>query len=64
MAKAKFAQVSLGSPQVLSYITNRSPKPPTCSLISRDKNHCSLVVMSGGGVSYLIRATKLMQNWG
>jgi hypothetical protein len=52
-------------PPKFSYITNRSPNPPTCSPIPfpRDKNHYSLVVMSGGGVFYLIKATKLMQNW-
>jgi hypothetical protein len=42
-------------PSKFSYITN-SAKSPTYSPIPfpRDKIHYSLVVMSGGGVSYLI----------
>jgi hypothetical protein len=57
---------SLLVPPKFSYVINCSPKPPTCSPIPLpwDKNHCSLVVMSEGGVSYLFTVAKLMQNWG
>jgi hypothetical protein len=50
---------SLLVPPKFSYITNCSPKP-----LPWDKKHCSLVVMSKGGVSYLIIVENLMQNWG
>jgi hypothetical protein len=57
---------SLLVPPKFPYVTNYSPKPPICSPIALPQNikHCSLVVMSGGGISYLITATKLvlMQN--
>jgi hypothetical protein len=57
---------SLLVPPKFFYVTNCSPKPPACSSIPlpRDKKHCSLVVMSKGGISYLITIAKLMQNWG
>jgi hypothetical protein len=57
---------SLLVPPKFSYVTNYSPKPPTSSLIPLlwDKNQCSLIVMSKGGVSNLNIIAKLMQNWG
>jgi hypothetical protein len=50
------APKSLLVPPKFPYITIRSLKPPTCSPIPLpwDIKHCSLVVMSRGGVSYLI----------
>jgi hypothetical protein len=57
---------SLLVPPKFSYVTNCSSKPSTCSPIPLpwDIKHCSLVVMLGGGISYLITIAKLMQNWG
>jgi hypothetical protein len=48
------------------YVINYSPKPPICSPIPllQDIKYYSLVVMSGGGVSYLITTSKLMQSRG
>jgi hypothetical protein len=65
MANATFAQVSLGSSKV-PLCNQLLLQTPTCSPIPLpwDKKHCSLVVLSWGGFSYLIIATKLMQNWG
>jgi hypothetical protein len=57
---------SLLVPLKFPYVINCSPKPPTCSPIPFPQNikHYSLVVMSGCGVSYLIRVAKLIQNKG
>jgi hypothetical protein len=57
---------SLLVPPKFPYVTNCSPKPPTYSSIplSSDIKHCILVIMLGGGISYLIMAAKLMQNRG
>jgi hypothetical protein len=54
---------SLLVPPKFPYVTNRSPKLPTYSSILLPWD-CSLVVMSRDGVSYLIIATKLIQNRG
>jgi hypothetical protein len=62
----QYSSKSFLVPPKFSYVINCSPKPPTCSLIPLlwDIKHCNLVVMTRGGVSYLITAAKLMQNWG
>ena len=65
MAIAIFTKSQFVPPK-FPYVTNCSSKPLACFPIYLlwDTKHCSLVVMLGGGVSYLIATAKLMQNKG